>query len=284
MFHKIVNLIKMGINVSKAKREIQPMLSKTEKVTILSGKIKPAQILTAEERKSPLSKYFDIPMATPNSEHVKLLAQGPIDSSLALPVERLNDLLNPGYLETEIGYCVMSNGKGFFASMVQMPDVTPEMLDWWFCWHPLESLRYKIWNPKAHYSATVDEENRKHLLDTSIPIHQRAWGTKNVVNEDIGAGPMKIEIEFASPFDVGFDRERFYQGAATAFCGDTDTKMVHVARRLADGGVELRSRFWSKASVPISILKELAFHNLEEYTHLANVLPDMYKEFGPEVK
>lgn len=272
----------MGKNVLDARIEIKHQLSKKEKVTTLSGKVVSAQILSQEEKGKRLARYFEIPMAKPRQEHVDILAKGSIDPSLALPFERLNDLLKPGYLDSEIGYCVFPNGDGYLSSMVQMPNVTANMLDWWFCWHPLDSLRYKIWNPKAHYSVVVDDVNRNHLLNTDIPMHERPWGTKNVVNEDIGVGPMKIEIGFISPFDMGFDKERFYQGAETAFCGDTDNKMVHIARKLEGGGIELRSRFWSQTPIPVNILKELAFHNLEEYTHLANILPALYEEFGPE--
>jgi hypothetical protein len=28
--------------------------------------------------------------------------------------------------------------------------VTAEVIDWWFAWHPLDSLRYRIWYPPQH--------------------------------------------------------------------------------------------------------------------------------------
>ena len=52
----------------------------------------------------------------------------------------MNDLLNPGDLAVEIGWCSLPNGAGFVAVRDVYPDITAEMIDWWFAWFPLEDL------------------------------------------------------------------------------------------------------------------------------------------------
>ena len=67
-----------------------------------------------------------------------------------------------------------------------MPGVTPEMFEWWFAWHGLEDLRYRIWDPEDHYYAR--QQNRARTLDQSLPMRERTWGTCHHVKEDIGGG------------------------------------------------------------------------------------------------
>ena len=40
-----------------------------------------------------------------------------------------------------------------------MIDVAPEMIGWWFSWHLPHSERYKLWHPRDHISATLNEED-----------------------------------------------------------------------------------------------------------------------------
>ena len=83
-------------------------------------------------------------------------------SSKALPIERINDLLKPGYLDVEIGWCIMPDGSGFIANHNLMPGVTVDMLKWWFAWHALEDLRYKIWYKPGHFGISISEEAGKN--------------------------------------------------------------------------------------------------------------------------
>ena len=143
--------------------------------------------LTAAERALPYAKFYDLPITPIPEEKLAVLAAGPIDPSLALKIEDRNDLFKPGYLPCEIGYCVMPNGTGFLANRTEMPGVTPEMFEWWFAWHSLEDLRYRIWDPEDHYYAR--QQMREKTLDQSLPMRERTWGTVHHVLEDIGPGP-----------------------------------------------------------------------------------------------
>lgn len=252
--------------------------------------------LSTKEREKSYAKYFDMPYPAVPSE---LLAQmcEPMDPSNALNIYHLNDLLEEKDYSSQIGWCVQPDGSGYIASCTKMPNVTLEMLEWWFAWHGLESLRYKIWDPKDHYSACVSKRHLKQRLDTSLTWAQRNWGTTDFVVENVGDGASALRIAFRSPSDFGFDMERFHCQPVTAICAhsgppDTDisrTTFVHFAREY-DGGIELQSRFWlgymmmdkkpvrTDFAVDPSRVKGLANHCPQEYHRLAKYLPQLFAE------
>lgn len=88
--------------------------------------------LTPEEQAKSYTKYYYEPLAPVPAEKRKILADGPIDPAGALDIRDRNRLFEPGYLENEIGYCVMPDGSAYLANLTAMPGVTPEMFDWWF--------------------------------------------------------------------------------------------------------------------------------------------------------
>ena len=247
----------------------------SDTVKLLSGQVVHRQKLSAEERAKPYAKFFDVPMAPPDPANVARVMSGPLDPAQALSHAAMNDLLLPGYLETEVGYCKLPDGVGYMSSILQMPGVTAEMFDWWFAWHPLESLRYKIWHPHIHYSVRVSEQDHARLTNRDIPVRERVWGTTHHVNEDIGGGAIDISIPFLSPEAAGFDMQRFVEpNVATAICSDV---FVHFVRRVA-GGTELRTRFWLPPFFTEPMLRGLNLHCLEEFTRLAAILPALYAE------
>lgn len=76
-----------------------------------------------------------------------------------------------------------------------MPDVTADMLNWWFVWHGLDPLRYAIWDPEDHFDVTINEEGRKRALDPTIPMAEKTWGATHTVQESIGGPPDEIVMQ-----------------------------------------------------------------------------------------
>ena len=70
----------------------------------------------------------------------------------------------------------MPDGSGYVALRHPMPGATPEMIDWWFAWHGLEDLRYKLWYPEMHVSARLDPEERAKVLDPARSLPQKFQG------------------------------------------------------------------------------------------------------------
>jgi hypothetical protein len=262
--------------------------------------------LTAEERVKPYAKYYKLPMTPPDPE---LLAQAsfdaPIDPADALMPEDVNALLDPGYLKVETGWCILPNGAGYVALNNKMPGVTVEAIEWWYGWHSLEDLRYMIWHPLAHYRVQLSEDDRRRVLDPSVPPAAKFQGAVHYVNEDVGmGGPADCELAFKTPEEFGFDMTRFRRPAAGTIVGAQiwmtnppprkPVLILHFIREVP-GGIEYRTRLWmgylleggrpvcvlpEGEAVPPEMPKAALQHNIEEYTHLRVLLPQLYAEFG----
>jgi hypothetical protein len=267
--------------------------------------------LTEEEKTRPYAKYFYKEPAKVPEDVMAAIQAGPMNFRDALPFEKINDLLNSGYHAVETGHCRMPDNTCYVAVLTKMPGVTGEMLDWWFWWHAVESLRYKIWYPGAHVGNSV--ENREQLENPSLSARERYWNNPQYPVEDVGIGPDILTITFIPPEDFGFDTSRFEKaGVATAICtvvGSVTkkvrhTRMCHLVRKTAKG-VEMRSRFWiggnikvnmfsekslvnliantkfvRKLSIPSDTPFQMALHCAQEYNNLAEILPELYRDYG----
>ena len=130
--------------------------------------------LCPEEAALSYSKYYYLPIMPPDPVAMQVINSGSQDPDKTLAIDHINDLFKPGYLPVEMGYSMMPDGSAVIANYVRMPGVTPEMIDWWFCWHWIAppsvpegngNLRYKIWNPKEHWDTGGDEASVARLLD-----------------------------------------------------------------------------------------------------------------------
>jgi hypothetical protein len=268
--------------------------------------------LTPEEKAKPYAKYYYREHASPTPELAPfLVAPKPIEAAEALPIERLNDLLDPGYLQGETGYCTLPNGGAYVAVCHPMRGVTTDMVNWWFAWHGLEDLRYKLWEPKDHLGISMSDEDRAKVLDPDRPILLKFQGTTHHVYEDIGQGADDLFISFMTPEDFGFDMSRWKApnvttlvaanvlikpGGAPADAPMTPVAMCHFVRDLPDGtGVEKRSHFWmgwqivdkkpqfalpEGVKLPEALPAGLFEHCISEYSNLAALLPEIYGEMG----
>lgn len=263
--------------------------------------------LSSEEKEKSYSKYYYTKPGKPNDDLLDFLKDvKPMDSSKALSIENINDLLNPGYLEQETGYCVMPDGSGYVSVNNKMPGVTIDMVNWWFAWHALDDLRYKIWWPKGHFFARVNDEDRKKILDKNTPITEKFQGITHHVLEDVGGGKEDILISFLKPEDTNFDMSRFKSSnvgtliMANGISSLHDVPdapkipavMCHFVREI-EGGIEFRSRFWLGYHIinnkPVKLLPPgisvpevapmgLAIHCIEEFSNLREILPSIYEE------
>jgi len=263
----------------------------------------PRRELTEFEKEKPYAKYFCKELAEVPAEDLEKVNSGPLDPTIVTTIRNRNDLLRPGYLEDETGYSVLEDGSGFAATLVNMPDVTPEMLDWWFNWHPLEGLRYALWCPVAHTDISAKDPAR-HLDSSGIPLRVRNYGSTHYPVEGFNlASAQKVIIEFFSPQNFGLDMSLFREpGISRAYCANVTLDMLKMpfnvffhAVREVDGGIEYRSRYWlgytMKDGLPKRVKRPLPYkiidlarnnclHSLIEYNNLASFLPDVFDEMG----
>ncbi len=253
---------------------------------------------------SPLSEYLSRPLAPPSPEVLEALEQGPMDPADALDRDDPDALLERSPLAVETGWCMLPDGVGYVAVRSAMPAVSGEMVDWWFDWHPRESLRYRIWHPAAHLENSLEVPSR--------PGAKPHWGAVHHPVEDVGAGVVHARIAFQRPSEMGVSSDALeHPDVATIVCGYAGddrrrvrhTPMFHVFLRDGDG-VVLRSRFWLGAALrPFGALgapgeyllnnrfvrgralsaklpPALARHCAEEYANLGALLPELYARFG----
>lgn len=259
-------------------------------------------ILTDEEKLIEYSRFFYKPLEKVDPELQDILKKSPTEPARITSIQQRNEILDPGHLEVENGYAKMPDGSGCVATKVEMPEVTPEMIDWWFAWHGLKDLRYKIWCPTEHYAVHVREEDLEHRLDQSLSLKERNWGTTDVVTENVGGGPQTMHLHFLSPEAFGYAQEKIRNVdviiSANVSDAQTGAPLIcfsHVIRKL-EKGIEYRSHYWQgyhidengnavavaipEGGFPMEVMKAAAEHSLVEYSNLAVILPDLYRKYG----
>ena len=259
-----------------------------------------------EAEQEILTEYLSRPMTVAAPELLKAIESGPIDPSRVLSLDAIARLVDPAPLAVETGWCDMPDGSGYVAVRTPMPAVTAEMVDWWFDWHPHESLRYQVWHPAAHVANSVDMP-----AVTGAKAH---WGTVHHPVEDIGTGVVNARISFLPPNQLGFVNDGLADpNVATIVCGlvgDHDRHVQHSVMAHVwlneESGTVLRSHFWLGAvlrpdlpglagdmlgrlvnrrivrqiALPDGVPQALSQHCAEEYANLAALLPELYGRFA----
>ncbi|MCB0857353.1 MAG: hypothetical protein KDB57_04430 [Solirubrobacterales bacterium] len=240
-------------------------------------------------------------------EAIREAIREPFDPALALGRSDAARLLDPAPMELETGWSVLPDASVQVAVATPMPDLTTQMVDWWFDWHPRRSDRYRAWHPIAHFG--------NGLVLPRAEQEKPYWGATNLVDEDIGDGRMKVRVEFCAPGEFGFGSDCLDDPAVgTIICasvGDSlvnHTDMAHVFLR-EDDGLMLRSRFWiggrieprlpgpfsglegpagsllsrrpvRRLAIPGGMGPGLARHCAEEYANLNRILPGLFERFN----
>jgi len=257
---------------------------------------------------SRFDKYLQRPNAPMPQHHLDILKSDiPIDQSEVLDRKDINLLFDTGYLNTENGYRRNDDGSHYTAVLTPMPNVTIEIIDWWFWWHAAEPVRYQIWYPEMHFDNNADFQGRYD--DETLSYRERLHLSTHRVTEDVGMGKGEIIIDFMHPSEFGFDPSKLNDDV-TIICarvgmpneGIWFTDMCHFVRRVGDG-VEMRSRFWmgyeikriggfakpflnrvlnnsfvKKRMIPAIAGSSMFHHCSQEYHNLAERLPEIYEE------
>jgi len=242
-------------------------------------------------------------MAEPPVERMNAIKNEPGDIADALDIHDRNKLFNEGDLPGVFGWWRFDDGTTVIANQTIFPGVTGEMFDWWFAWHPIDRLRYAIWDNEDHFDVYL--EDKAHTLDFSLSMRERHWDSVHNIWEDIGFGGIDLlRLYFKRPKDMGYDESKIGTDACNALiCAncrvfgsadrpDTPTVMTHFLRPVP-GGSELRSHFWFGWQIidgePVKSIPDgvtipdlpnimLLKHNVIEFTNLAAILPSVYAE------
>ena len=251
--------------------------------------------LTEQDRQQPELKYFEREMVPPPEGTFERIEHAVLPADKLHSIFEMDKLFDEGYMENEFGYGNFEDGTLVAMNLLQMPGITPEMFAWFFAWHGLKPIRYKLWDKEEHYEiSTSDPEKRK---DPSVPIKERIWDTFDFAEEyNPTQGVHTVPIHFRNPADIGFSKEKLEHFDGMIVCaGDEKAPavMVHFVRPV-EGGSELRTRFWmgysiidgkpvktlpEGKSIPQAIGKNILTHNNIEFSNLIGILPELYEEF-----
>lgn len=267
--------------------------------------------LTQSELERPYSKYYFRPMAEPLID-IDAVCAKPLDQSAVILPGQINRLFSDDERNKIVGWSILPDGAGYVSSCMMMKNVTPQMISWWFAWHPLESLRYMLWYPGRHFSARVCEEDYKRMTDPKVDMRDKIAGVTHYIEEDsrdlenLNEIPPMFQIHLRYPEELGVDMALVgYPSKGTLVCAsppvNTDGSlperpriMIHYAKK-TEGGAELYSRFWMGGYVlnnnraqyigvakptPKDAPARLLRHCISEYSNLASFLPELYAEQG----
>ncbi len=255
--------------------------------------------LTEEQKKFPYAKFFDVPYSDPKySPELAAKIAKPIDPNKGLPITKIDLLLDPDYDADDEGYGQLADGTGYVAERMFYPGVTQEMFEWWFAWHGLEDSRYKIWDPVAHYGIGLSRRNIEQRCNPNLNWKERNWGTADFVTAWTVNGVATTKINMLSPETFGFDMEKFKKSGASAVCTLSSPPdvcipsgpSVRVLHQTPEG-LKVFLYFWYGVTIvnkkPILLddyvydydaVKLQSTHCAEEYTHLGQILKDVYEQ------
>ena len=205
-----------------------------------------------------------------------------------------NDILSDLNSQAQAGYSRFDDGSYLVSMYCPMPNLTAEMVSWWFWWHPQAKERYQIWFPNAHYDISYPRRFASYFEQNTQPVFQN---NTQLPVEKIGGIRMPLRIDFLTPEEFGFSKTDMQEnniplivcGHVGAFNGLIwHTEMAHIFRQ-TDEGLYLTSRFWlgrtmnpilRKLMINDEMAKGMAEHCAVEYRNLAKILPDLYDKYN----
>lgn len=172
-----------------------------------------------------------------------------------------DSILSDPQLQTQAGFSRLLDGSYLVSMYCPMPGITPEMIKWWFWWHPQADERYQVWVPGEHYGISYDKKNRDYFSQPSVPAFQP---NTHYPTERISGVRMPLRIDFVTPEQFGFSKEVMEEnqiplivcGHVGAFRGLVwHTEMAHIFTQTEDG-LFLCSRFWIGKTLKNPLLRK----------------------------
>ncbi|MBW4549855.1 MAG: hypothetical protein KME35_01825 [Aphanocapsa sp. GSE-SYN-MK-11-07L] len=205
--------------------------------------------------------------------------------------EQCKQLFLPRNFGCESGIERLNNGGLHISVLTRMPNVTAEMIAWWFGDYMQTTEHYRLWHPRDHvWMDWADKQPGTHL------------GAKHLVHEYVGGKLYKLRIHFIPP-DQFFEDEVETDPESLLLCAKLTflnlpietTRFVHAVRNV-EGGCEMRSNFWlgyidsplwlvnqignlsitRKIGATHALGRAIEVHCHEEMTNLAGFLPRLY--------
>lgn len=252
-------------------------------------------------------RFFNHPsLEAVSDEKIQSLIGHPQPAAQGLEFSDRAQIQDPDYQPEKSGYYLLESGGILFSCTTKTPQLTGDMINWWFLWHQFDQLRYALWNPEDHKDIKIVPENLRRFMDPSIPFDQRLWGTDSYPTESMNGEDQasEIDIKFSDPATQGYDDHKLGTPSSQAMVAapgmqnhggvQVPVMMTEELRQGADGQNIWVARWWlgygikdgHDYSVAIPHREEVAkkgamlvVHSRKEMTHLNKVLPLLYKEY-----
>ena len=86
--------------------------------------------------------------------------------------ENKNAILGDSALKKEVCFGRFSDGSYLVSMYCPMPDITAEMIAWWFWWHPQARERYQVWFPGAHFGIGYPKRCAEYFEQKTPPAKE----------------------------------------------------------------------------------------------------------------
>lgn len=225
----------------------------------------------------------------------------PMNPIQALPFVDRSKLVTGAYADTAAGFATLPDGTGYVSDVNVLPNVTAEMLHWYFVWRGLSPDNYAATGAGRHISAQTMQTAKS--MDDDLADFEKYWDTTQTVVTAGEMGPATRYENFKCPSDVGFPFDFESGKTPDLICirgyheGEPPAAMpdYFVCHQLVgiDGGVEVRTKMWLGWTVrygksykalpdgffmqPMMAMGPL-MENQADMAELAAVLPGLYAE------
>ncbi len=244
--------------------------------------------LSADDRQKPYASYYERGRLTPNADLLAAVSpQNPMDPRDAYRLDQVKDLIQPDCPAPVVGYCALPGGGAYACTVVEMPGVNMNMVNWWIPWVLSDHMRYKIWHPGSHlehYEGLAVEDIGGGMADIFMD--------ESYSNSDFGfaAEPSTVNPEILS-LNSCKGQIRLHSEPVNSRKGQFS--MIHLVKKTSSGIV-----YWSMAWVGLILDqgrvvnaiqpdetvtaengRHFASHLAHEYTTFAKILPELYAQY-----
>ena len=85
------------------------------------------------------------------------------NANTPITFDNKNIIFTDEKFQHEIGFTKLSNGTYLVAMYVKMPNVTADMINWWFWWYPQENERYQLCYPGKHIRISYSKKDKNYF-------------------------------------------------------------------------------------------------------------------------
>ncbi|MCY7172318.1 hypothetical protein MK516_07245 [Streptococcus gallolyticus subsp. gallolyticus] len=264
-------------------------------------------MISKELQKKSYYQYFNNPeLEEISDQEIKQLIGKPQEAE-GLSFKKRSILQNQDFEDEPSGYYLLEDGGILFSCTTEVPNLTGDMMDWWFLWHQFDALRYALWNPEDHKGIRIIPENLKRFTNEKLPYNQRLWGTNSYPFESMNGedGGEEIEIKFVNPETVGYDNSKIGSTACQSIVVAPGLQeqgghqvpifMTETLRQGPQGDNVWVARWWlgcgvaedgSDVIIDLPNREKIAqkaamlvVHSRKEMQHLNKVLPKLYSDY-----